>query len=414
MGDLDVLEEEAILHISHAMPGSRCQELYYSFVENEVKEGTVYVDDALSDVQRSLLTGAIERLRTAQDEPDYHPHSDNKVRDLVHPALYAYVVGESPFFGSQDLPEPSMSPRALEGEHVLVSAPAYGRRRILPRKEYDMWGREYEESKYQWLPTYFSVASDCKVRIEDYINGIARAAHPELYLQLEALFERFVPLLEHAWSYGSMIRFQEHFGSIGWERPNVDPESPYLMPLRGSRLQVITKIVDYELQPGQEYEGAWHVEGIPNESIVATALYIASRDEGIQGGNLCFKRSFDAGDGDTIYNINQEHFGFVDAFARHAMFPAGQLETPNNRMLVFPNSHVHKEMKMINAGDQPARCRIVVFFLVNPLVRVVSTKEVPDQRNTMSLERAKEHRLELMRERALRKQDWSVRPIELP
>eukprot|EP00968_Pinguiococcus_pyrenoidosus_P002980 scaffold175_cov239-Pinguiococcus_pyrenoidosus.AAC.1 len=60
MGDLDVLEEEAILHISHAMPGSRCQELYYSFVENEVKEGTVYVDDALSDVQRSLLTGAIE------------------------------------------------------------------------------------------------------------------------------------------------------------------------------------------------------------------------------------------------------------------------------------------------------------------------------------------------------------------
>eukprot|EP00968_Pinguiococcus_pyrenoidosus_P024472 scaffold4700_cov271-Pinguiococcus_pyrenoidosus.AAC.9 len=38
---------------------------------------------------------AIERIRTAQDVPDYHPHSDNKVRDLVHQALYAYVAGES-------------------------------------------------------------------------------------------------------------------------------------------------------------------------------------------------------------------------------------------------------------------------------------------------------------------------------
>ena len=32
--------------------------------------------------------------------------------------------------------------------------------------------------------------------------------------------------------------------------------------LCGQKLQVITKIVDYELKPGQSHEGVWHVEGM--------------------------------------------------------------------------------------------------------------------------------------------------------
>ncbi|KAL7515318.1 hypothetical protein ACHAXN_012783 [Cyclotella atomus] len=45
---------------------------------------------------------------------------------------------------------------------------------------------------------------------------------------------------------------------------------------RGNRLQVITKIVDYELKPGQRHEGVWHVEGMSHEEIVLTALYTRS------------------------------------------------------------------------------------------------------------------------------------------
>ena len=47
--------------------------------------------------------------------------------------------------------------------------------------------------------------------------------------------------------------------------------------------QVITKIVDYELEPGQSYEGVWHVEGMSHERIVATGLYIMHRDDAIHG-----------------------------------------------------------------------------------------------------------------------------------
>ena len=54
--------------------------------------------------------------------------------------------------------------------------------------------------------------------------------------------------------------------------------------------QVITKIVDYELHPGQSYEGVWHVEGMSHENIVATVLYILDRDTELEGGDVLFKR----------------------------------------------------------------------------------------------------------------------------
>lgn len=57
-------------------------------------------------------------------------------------------------------------------------------------------------------------------------------------------------------------------------------------------MQVVTKIVDYELGPGQTYEGALHVEGMPHEEIVAIAIYFIDRDEAIEVGDILFKRPF--------------------------------------------------------------------------------------------------------------------------
>ena len=61
------------------------------------------------------------------------------------------------------------------------------------------------------------------------------------------------------------------------EKPGRIEEVP--VSLRGRRLQVVTKIVDYELAPGETYEGVWHVEGMSHEEIVATAIYFIDRDE---------------------------------------------------------------------------------------------------------------------------------------
>eukprot|EP00968_Pinguiococcus_pyrenoidosus_P023052 scaffold3504_cov240-Pinguiococcus_pyrenoidosus.AAC.72 len=66
---------------------------------------------------------------------------------------------------------------------------------------------------------------------------------------------------------------------------------------------------------------------------------------------------------------------------------------------------------MVNTSDRLATRRIVVFSLVNPLVRIVSTKEVPDQRGSMSLQAADRLHSGLIQERKLCEEDWGVREL---
>ena len=97
---------------------------------------------------------------------------------------------------------------------------------------------------------------------------------------------------------------------------------------------------------------------------------------------------------------------------RGDLVPVGHLPTPAGRLLVFPNSHVHKVSDVRAVGDNGKR-RIVVFWLVDPDWRLVSTKEVPPQQGVMSRTDAKQHRLALMRHRRFHKQSRNVRVIEL-
>ena len=193
--------------------------------------------------------------------------------------------------------------------------------------------------------------------------------------------------------------------------------------LKGNKLQVITKIVDYELKPGQSHEGVWHVEGMSQEDIVLTALYILDRDDCISGGDLMFKRAFFEDEARNIFrNVGQERPLALDEEIENGLVPLGKVETNKGRLIVFPNSHVHKLTKMVNdsvvemSGDDSvvSKRRIVVFFLVNPLRRIVSTCEVaPQKGGSMTHEDALKHRLELMKVRKYHKQDWNVRDIHL-
>ena len=101
------------------------------------------------------------------------------------------------------------------------------------------------------------------------------------------------------------------------------------------------------------------------------------------------------------------------------LMPLGTVETRKGRLVVFPNSHVHKVSQIKNTATEGGKKkrRIIVFFLINPERRIVSTREVPVQQEhaggAMKREDALEHRLALMKERKFTKQDWNVREIEL-
>jgi len=109
---------------------------------------------------------------------------------------------------------------------------------------------------------------------------------------------------------------------------------------------------------------------------------------------------------------------------------AGTAQTPSGRVLVFPNIYQHavNPFRLITS-EKPGHRKILVFFLVDPTARIISTAQVPPQdirwKDTgledkvnrdlpvanmikgqgyqMTLEEAKEHRLELMKERTLAK-----------
>jgi hypothetical protein len=251
---------------------------------------------------------------------------------------------------------------------------------------------------------------------------------------LEGLLEHALPFIESILSYVYAVRPLLRGQVYDWKDDDDEPLSPiHLKPinLRGQKLQVITKIVDYELTPQHDtYEGVWHVEGMSHEEIVLTCLYILDRDESIEGGGIEFKRAFLEDEAQHIYTggVPYNRPLPLDQLIETGVLPLGTVETLAGRLVVFPNLYVHrvKEMKLVRRQEQEtdekhndvvSKCRIVVFFLVNPQKRIVSTREVAPQQmhsgGDLPHAEALQHRLALMAERKHKKQDWNIRKIHL-
>jgi hypothetical protein len=61
----------------------------------------------------------------------------------------------------------------------------------------------------------------------------------------------------------------------------------------GQQAKVIIKAINYILQPGEEYSGAWQMEGMPHERIVASAIYCYEQDPSIIDAGLYLRRKRD-------------------------------------------------------------------------------------------------------------------------
>lgn len=383
-------------------------DLWETHQRAEAKEGVSVCDNALDTETVHELRHLIDEVAKAQDPPDFHPGSRDIVQDIVHPSLYPYIR--------------NVSKLVFDGESVSHST--YLSRCLLvavDRPKADMWARPYEDSVYQWLPSIFQVneAGD-SVRILSYINNLDEKKYAGLYRALEKLFVEFLPMFEEVYAYARAIDFHTVENNVDLDLVKPKPYEPDLKAacLRNRELKVITKIVEYGLEHDQEFDGVWHVEGMSHENIVATGLYILNRDEDFEGGDLLFKRAFLKPEAaDVFRGVPQDRHPVTEKVIEDGLVPLGRLETPCNRMIVFPNSHVHKltTMKRRAGGSAlKSKRRIVVFWLVNPEAQeVITTRDVAPQQDVMEREAALEHRVQLMSERKRYKQDWNVREIEL-
>ncbi|KAK4239579.1 hypothetical protein C8A03DRAFT_14026 [Achaetomium macrosporum] len=148
---------------------------------------------------KSDSLAAFERLRAVQAaEPDWHPWTDDKIQDLVHPSLYPFVYGKTPFIH----------------EEVVGVADAVdkwsGKGSILPKPEGlepgdgssnlfahlyngESIDRSYWSTTYQWLPANLAFQEDGTVRFTSYINNLHPNKYPEIYRLVEKLIDTAIP-----------------------------------------------------------------------------------------------------------------------------------------------------------------------------------------------------------------------------
>jgi Protein of unknown function (DUF4246) len=372
----------------------------------------VWQSDALIDDElRSRLREAVRVLEDVPDaERDWHPGSDGQVLDLVHPSLFCLVRGVS-------RPDDSPWPGLGEGE-----------------------ARYALSDKFQWLPTDVEVSENGDAVFLSYVNNLHPVAHRELASVLPVLFGRMLPLFENVLTdlrHPRPVRIRAGAGSWYVDEPDltsndddawqawqdwrenrspVPPDAPVFAPpaspgdsarvdLRARRLQVIVKLATVHLTPEKpEYPGgSWHVEGMMNERIVSTGIYYWD-SENITESRLSFRAAVS----DPAYEQNdrngvREVYGLADEDAMNQVL--GSVETRAGRALAFPNilQHYVDPFRLADPS-RPGHRKILVFFLVDPSVTIISTSDVPPQQpwsptSTMTLEQAKEFRSQLMQER---------------
>ncbi|MBT1187727.1 DUF4246 domain-containing protein [Streptomyces sp. CJ_13] len=392
-------------------------------VEVSAVDGVWQSDALVDDKLRSRLCEAVRVLEQVPEaEKDWHPGSDGQVLDLVHPSLFCLVN------------EVSGGPE---------------RAWLNPTDRYSRY--EFSE-KFQWLPTDVDVSDDGDVAFRSYVNNVHPEVHrelasvlPELFARLRPLFENVLTDLRHplpprikadpyGWydseperpekssygddeTYAEAVRSWELALDDWWEnRSPVIPDAPDFTPperpgasdrvdLRGRRLQVIVKLATIHLTPDKpEYPGgSWHVEGMMNERIVSTGIYYWD-SENITESRLSFRAALD----DPGYEQNDDNglrevYGLEDEDALNQTL--GSASTPAGRCLAFPNVLQHRVGSFrLTDTTRPGHRKILAFFLVDPSESIVSTSDVPPQQpwsntSTMTLEQAKEHREQLMRER---------------
>ncbi|RDX42431.1 hypothetical protein OH76DRAFT_1362802 [Lentinus brumalis] len=412
------------------------------------------------DAKEALLHGVTRLEDVPEEKRDWHPGSNKQVLDLVHPSLYCLVIGESYIRKGNTSGDP------LE----VITQQAYIARR--PDLESCSDRQRYVISqKYQWLPTDFAVSERGEVEALGYINNLHPSHHAALYPPITSVLARFVPMFERvlsdalspepplavqvdpeAW-YCDVPELSDDYIEEEYDTwlhecrwPIIPDPAPFQPPtledrvvysLRGRKVQVIVKLANVVLTPeNPRYAGgAWHVEGMANENIVATGLYYYAC-ENITESRLDFRSTVGA---ESTVDMRYEQYddrGYIVAYGfgneQALNQDIGHVVAEEDKCIAFPNIYQH-HVDAFELAD-PTKFgyrKILCFFLVNPETEILSTTHVPPQQEdwsidelvkapalqnlptelfemvteyvkpgVMSREKAKEHRAGLMKERS--------------
>eukprot|EP01117_Protostelium_nocturnum_P013598 TRINITY_DN5091_c0_g3_i1.p1 TRINITY_DN5091_c0_g3~~TRINITY_DN5091_c0_g3_i1.p1 ORF type:complete len:578 (+),score=165.24 TRINITY_DN5091_c0_g3_i1:156-1736(+) len=298
---------------------------------------------------------------------DIHPGSDGLVQDLIHPSLYPYIPGLSYVKNGNEKKEWDFFREPTRNANVNYNF-----------ESEDPWNsaglQAMADKDHQWIPAEFDISKDGKAKIVSYINNLPRDKHPDLYSHLERAFEHVLPLFKEALQHVSLIHDsngeptdQNYWGDPQAASDSFNPLFKATKKWNPTRLQVIVKAANYILEPGQVYEGNWHVEGTPKEKIVASAIYYYENSTNLDDAGLAFRNLTGNGEG---WGNTKQSYGGVNL---------GAFRTVEDRVIVFANNIQHRVTRIENPSKQTGTRKILCFFLVHPEQRILSSDDIPAQ-----------------------------------
>jgi hypothetical protein len=341
--------------------------------------------------------------------PDYHPGSEHLVVDLVHPSLYPAVAGRT---------RVRKCPASTLEESWKNDLGGLG---LPPLTFKENKAKEYGWSKeYSWIPAEFHVHDDGEVAINSYINNLHPKTNPELYDLIGDIFSSALPMIEQVLSTcvinskkvtkmrlitdPAKLTIHDEFDFRSLQNDDLIDEyydtrvpndiplpdhfpgenlSHFVTPkvsLRDKRLQIIVKMARIELTPDNPVYtgGSWHVEGMRNEDIVCSVIHYYSC-ENITESRLQFRQAIC----EPIYEQHDERgtqawYNLSDEAPLNQEL--GSIRAREGRTVAFPNTLQHCVQPFELADKSlPGHRKILVYFLVNPLKRILSTAHIPPQ-----------------------------------
>ncbi|KAG6909616.1 hypothetical protein DXG01_016398 [Tephrocybe rancida] len=156
-------------------------------------------DTAIPLTLKEALRAAVAPLEKVPTKlQDWHPGSDEKVLDLVHPSLYPLVYGRSRILSDGNVGLDNCIEQSGQGETIPI--PLDNETQLSHPKSYFSFSPAHNVARpfsrqFQWLPCDVSLSDDANtVEITSYINNLHPTKNEALYTVIEQIIKYTIPL----------------------------------------------------------------------------------------------------------------------------------------------------------------------------------------------------------------------------
>ncbi|KAJ2235781.1 hypothetical protein IWW45_002313 [Coemansia sp. RSA 485] len=278
---------------------------------------------------------------------------------------------------------------------------------------------------FSWLPAEFSISNDGTTKIESYINNLRPERHSNMYDLIAKVFSKTVPVFEQVITdavYTSPPRIREgivsyytnptpmptDYNSIDyieklaqWRAngqymaPEPEPHARFDRPippesLRNRTVQVVVKMHNIVLTPEHpEYCGdkEWYVEAMSNERIIATAVCCYD-EQNVTQGMIAFRDRLHGKieyveDDKQSLNLDYGLFSNPRNNTEILRKEIGNVKISQGLCVGYPNLYQHKSSGFrLEDPTKPGYRKMLTFYLVDPSIKIPSTKFVPPQQKS--------------------------------